>query len=215
MGIVRENLIFVVMFICLTNEANADEARQDWECKNDSAIMSMQGGHLSMVSRVESLERCYFVLTQENSGEQCCYNLDGFSDDCEKSEDYKRRNNTKCAKENVEIRLDSEVSGTCNLTIKSVSENSAGRYKSYEADHTALAEEFCVIVSGQKEETSVPIFITLAVVLAVVAIIVLLVAFAKKQLMVMKPANNADNCYVPIERVEGGKEMTLTASQAT
>lgn len=171
------------MFICFTSEAKADEARQDWDCINDSAIMSMQGGHLSMMSRVESLERCYFVLTQENSGEQCCYNLDGFSDDCEKSEDYKRRNNTKCAKENVEIKLDSEVSGTCNLTIKSVSENSAGRYKSYEADHTGLAQEFCVIVSGQIEEgVSVAVLLTVAILLTLALALAVPVVFLRRNI---------------------------------
>ena len=164
--------LILVVFTCLTKEAKADEARHDWECKNNGdVIMGMEGTSESMMSRVASLERCYFIFTQEGSGEQCCYNLAGFGDDCETSEEYKRRNNLKCAKENVEITLDSLWSGTCNITIKSVSEDSAGRYKSYEADHTALVEEFCLIVSGPKEEGSSVVailLISLAVTLSVI-----------------------------------------------
>jgi len=153
--------ILIVVLMCLRKGAVADEASKDGDT---SDINAMQGRSLLLTSEVDFSERCYFVFTPESgrvskslqseslesSSYQCCYNMPGSDDDCE---EYERRgDDLKCLKENVDyvMKLDSEElerPGTCNLTIKSVSENSAGRYKSFEADHTAL-RVFRVKVAG-------------------------------------------------------------------
>lgn len=127
--------------------AVADEASKDGD---NSEITIMQGRNNVLKSEVDFSERCYYVFTPKSSSYQCCYNMAGSDDDCE--EYQRRRDNLKCLKENVDyvMTLDSEKlerPGTCNLTIISVSENSAGTYESFEADHTAL-QVFQVKVAG-------------------------------------------------------------------
>jgi len=128
------------------------------------------GERLVLVSHmVERLQTCHFVFTSvENSSEQCCYNIGGRENDCEKY----RKPNGRCLKEGEYIvTIDRRGTLTCNLTIESIGEDSAGHYKSYTADHD-LIQHTVVTVIGQGAIG--PVFITLTV-LGILLLITLMV----------------------------------------
>ena len=114
-------------------------------CEKGNVINVKQGKELTLVSSVEPLERCHIVFTDNHSSDQCCFYENGFSKDCENSEEYKNRKNTKCP--DYILTVDNVETKTCNLTIKNVSEAAAGEYRSYCADHKPI-QECMVRVSG-------------------------------------------------------------------
>ena len=89
------------------------------------------GEKVNLFSPCERLERCHYVFIAENTGEQCCYNTEGKDQDCETSEST----GSSCLKEGeYKMTNDGRETGTCNLTIDSLSEASAGRYRILSAD---------------------------------------------------------------------------------
>ena len=92
-------------------------------CRNGNVIDIEQGEELKLVSSVDPLERCHIVFTDNHSSDQCCFHENGSSEDCENSEEYKNRNNTKCP--DYILTVDNIETKTCNLTIKNVSEAAA------------------------------------------------------------------------------------------
>merc|ERR1719391_376892 len=135
--------LFLLLPIVLAKHVKADEGNRD--CRNENTIDVEQGEQLTLVSSVDPLERCYFVFTKNDNSDQCCYNENGFERDCTNSDKYKQRSNSECAE--YDLTVDSTLTLTCNLTIKSVSEAHAGLYKIYCADHKPI--QGCVVtVSG-------------------------------------------------------------------
>ena len=96
-----------------------------------------------MISEVDPLKWCYFVSTDNDSGDQCCFHKDGHQEDCDTRNTSTRRTNTECPEYN--LIDDSIESGTCTLTIKHFSELHIGQYmfKSYDADHGPIGG--CVV----------------------------------------------------------------------
>ena len=115
-------------------------------CRSDSDINVHQGKELTLISDIEPLTRCYFVSTDSDSGDQCCFNEDGEDEDCTTSGYYKQRN-TKCPE--YSLTYDSIETRTCTLTIKSVS--AAGKYKSFDANHVPL-QSCLVTISVEKAD---------------------------------------------------------------
>ena len=129
------------------------------------------GERLTLISNVERLQSCHFVFTEDIGGEQCCYNKEGREEDCEKD---KIQGNTKCLMEDeYVVTIDGRGTGTCNLTIESVSEYSAGQYRSYTADDEPIQE--CVVkvvkVKGEGAQGSV-VIVLVAILLAVTVAVV-------------------------------------------
>jgi len=171
---------FVLLcFLIVSKYANATESSQN--CRNNKGINVTKGEELTLISPVDPLMRCYFVFTDDDSGEQCCFSKEGSNEDCESSGKYKPRNNAKCP-EHVLI-VDSIETGTCILKIKSVSEAAAGEYKSYDADHKRI--EGCqVTVSGGISNgggTGAIVGSLVAVVLAVVLLGIVMFFLWKKR----------------------------------
>jgi len=129
------------------------------------------GERLVLVIHIERLQTCHFVFTEENSSEQCCYNLDGREEDCDISEKYTKPNGRCLEEGKYVVSIDRRGTKTCNLTIESVTESSAGHYKSYTADDD-LIQYSIVKVIGQGAIG--PVFITVTV-LAILLLITLTV----------------------------------------
>ena len=128
---------------CFLLLVTAEEGRK--ECRNKNVLESKHGEEVTLVSDIEPLTRCYFVFTDNGGSGQCCFNEHGSDEDCQTSGDYKQRNYRNCP--DYDLTVDSTDTETCTLTIKGVSEASAGQYKSYDADHAPIQE--CVVtVSG-------------------------------------------------------------------
>ena len=138
---------------------------EERECRNVH-----QGKELTLTSVIEPLTRCYFVSTDSDSGDQCCFNEDGKDEDCTTSGYYKQRN-TKCPE--YSLTYDSIETRTCTLTIKSVS--AAGKYKSFDANHVPLQSCLVTVSDGElKGEFIFGIGFTLALLLFLVFLVVFL-----------------------------------------
>ena len=154
--------LLVCVFTWISNQVNADQM-----CEGEIEVEI--GERLTLISNVERLQSCHFVF--EIGGERCCYNKEGREGDCEKD---KNQGNTKCLMEDkYVVTIDGRGTGTCNLTIESVSEASAGQYRSYTADHE-LIQECAVKVKGEGAQGSVakPVMAVLAILLAVTVAVV-------------------------------------------
>ena len=159
--------LLVCVFTWISNQVNADQM-----CEGEIEVEI--GERLTLISNVERLKSCHFVFTEDIGGEQCCYNKEGREGDCEKN---KNQGNTKCLMEDeYVVTIDGRGTGTCNLTIESVSEYSAGQYRSYTADDELIQE--CVVkvvkVKGEGAQGSVakPVMAVLAILLAVTVAVV-------------------------------------------
>ena len=72
------------------------------------------------------------------------------------------------------MTLDDRRTGTCNLTIESVSGLSAGQYKSYNADDELIQGFVLKVTSGQGHlDPSLIIVITLALLIIVITLAIL------------------------------------------
>jgi len=128
-------------------DEDAEEEGGDWSfscSRNEFNANGKFGERLTVVSSVDRLKRCHFVSTDENTGEECCYHLEGYSKDCRDT--HPKPNGQRCLKEGeYNVTNDARGTGTCNLTIESVSESSAGRYNytSYTADDDLI--QWCLV----------------------------------------------------------------------
>jgi len=189
----RRWLYITLVIVSTSKQIQADEAeQQQMECSNNKAVQGVPGGQLTLSSKVDLLERCYFVSTDNNGG-QCCYNRIGYGEDCNTSKKYTVRDKTNCLKENItyEMSLDWEETGTCNITILNLSGAATGQYNSYNADDQPLNEQGC-FVTVTEPGNSVPVII--GVVIVVVVLIIALVAVQIKFKIIKKggtqiPAN--------------------------
>ena len=180
MKLCRRWLYITLVIVSTSKQVHAEEAeKQEMECSNNKAVQGVPGGQLTLSSKVDLLERCYFVST-DNKGGQCCYNRIGYDEDCDSSEMYTVRDKTNCLKQNVtyEINLDWEDTGTCNITILKLSGAASGQYNSYNADDQPLNEQGC-FVTWTEQGNSVPLIIgvTLAVAVLIIALVVVLIKF--------------------------------------
>ena len=150
--------------LCLTfNHVQARIKKvEERECRNVH-----QGKELTLTSVIEPLTRCYFVSTDSDSGDQCCFNKHGSDEDCETSKDYKQRNYRNCP--DYALTVDSTETETCNLTIKGVSEAAAGEYKSYDADHEPIQDCVVTVSGGDAAGTRIILVIIVLVALALLA----------------------------------------------
>ena len=156
--------LLVCVFTWISNQVNADQM-----CEGEIEVEN--GERLILISNIERLQSCHFVFTEDIGGEQCCYNKEGREGDCEKD---KSQGNTKCLMEDeYVVTIDGRGTGTCNLTIESVSEYSAGHYRSYTADDEPIQE--CVVkvvkVKGGGAQGSV-VIVLVAILLAVTVAVV-------------------------------------------
>ena len=146
-------LILVCLFAMSPVQVKTDE-------ESENEIEGVLGGKLTLVSNVDRFKRCHFVFTEENGSEQCCYHLKDWADDC--TDNYAKPNGKRCLKEEEYVMtLDDRRTGTCNLTIESVSGFSAGQYKSYNADDE-LIQGFVVKVTsgqGQIDSSLIPVIV--------------------------------------------------------
>ena len=159
--------LLICVFTWISNQVNADQM-----CEGEIEVEI--GERLTLISNVERLQSCHFVFTEDIGREQCCYNKEGREEDCEKD---KIQGNTKCLMEDeYVVTIDGRGTGTCNLTIESVSEYSAGHYRSYTADDEPIQE--CIVkvvkVKGEGAQGSVakPVMAVLAILLAVTVAVV-------------------------------------------
>ena len=141
----------------------------DQMCKGEIEVEI--GERLNLISNVERLKSCHFVFTEDIGREQCCYNKEGREGDCEKN---KNQGNTKCLMEGkYVVTIDGKGTGTCNLSIESVNEYSAGQYRSYTADDEPIQE--CIVkvvkVKGGGAQGSV-VIVVVAILLAVTVAVV-------------------------------------------
>jgi len=126
---------FLLMCLFLLVLVKADEDKNT-DCRGENAIDFKLGESLTLVSHVDPLKRCYFVFTDDDSSDQCCFNRKENNEDCDTSDKYKSRNSTKCPE--YVLAVDSIEAKTCVLTITSVSENAAGQYKSFDAEDVPI-----------------------------------------------------------------------------
>jgi len=144
----RDSFLRVCLFLLVTKHAKADETSQD--CRNKKDVNVNQGDELRVVSAVEPLTRCYTVSKDKDSGGQCCFHMDGHNEDCERSNKYEPRNNTKCPE--YDLTVDSIETRTCNLTIKGFIEAAALQLESYDADHVPIKICSVTVISRQGGE---------------------------------------------------------------
>ena len=101
-----DSFLILVLASFSTKQVSAAEGEDSgvWECKKETVVEGSLGEKVKLVTHVKvvkvvthvsRLERCIF-------GDQCCYSIDE-EDDCDISDKYKRRNNSKCLEEKTEI----------------------------------------------------------------------------------------------------------------
>merc|ERR1712012_308554 len=176
----RRWLYITLVIVSTSKQVQAEKVeKQEMECSNNKAVQGVPGGQLTLSSKVDLLERCYFVATDNNGG-QCCYNRIGYGEDCDSSEMYTVRDKTNCLKENItyEINLDWEETGTCNITILNLSGAATGQYKSYNADDQPLNEHGCfVTVTEQGNSVLLIIGVVMVVAVLIIALVVVQIKF--------------------------------------
>jgi len=141
----RDWFLLVCLFLLVTKHVTADESSRD--CRNKKEVDVNQGDELRVVSAVDPLTRCYTVSKDKDSGGQCCFHIDGHNEDCERSNKYEPRNNTKCPE--YVLTVDSIETRTCNLTIKGFIEAAAIQFESYDADHVPIKICAVTVISRQ------------------------------------------------------------------
>jgi len=177
--------LIALVILCAPTNVMAEEASNVLKCSNNRNFEGKPGYELTLTSDVSRGERCYFIYTDRNGGDQCCYNLKDSHKDCDTSTKYKSQDKTNCLKENstFEMKLDSRGSGTCNITIIGLSQAASGHWKSYNADHkpTDEDEQGCsVIVAGEEQlSVTVIVLIVLAVVVCVIILAIVLLCHLK------------------------------------
>ena len=121
-------------FVCPTDQAPSpymNEENHIWNCTLDKIVKGDEGERLTIVSRVNPVDRCYFEFTHQDDDYRCCYQ--------NKEDNYcgalQYKNGPKCLKsDNYLVKIDSKghsAVDTCNLTITSVSPLSEGKYQSF------------------------------------------------------------------------------------
>ena len=92
-----DSFLILVLASFSTKQVSAAEGEDSgvWECKKETVVEGSLGEKVKLVTHVSRLESCIF-------GDQCCYSIDE-EDDCDISDKYKRRNNSKCLEEKTEI----------------------------------------------------------------------------------------------------------------
>ena len=157
-----DSLLIFLLTTVSTKQASADEDSGVWECKDETVVEASVGEEVKLVAHVSRLERCYFVFTEEKTGDQCCYSIDEFQEDCNISDKYRQRNPSKCLEEKTgyAMKLDSRGTGTCSLIIESLNEAGAGQYRSYDANHKTI--QGCLVkINGQSFGLGTTIIVTL------------------------------------------------------
>jgi len=168
---------FLLMCLFLLVLVKADEDKNT-DCRGENAIDFKLGESLTLVSHVDPLKRCYFVFTDDDSSDQCCFYRKENNEDCESSDKYSPRNSANCPE--YVLTVDSIETGTCVLTITSVDENAAGQYKSFDAEDVPI--QGChVTVSGGKWGTGAVVGILFAAALLIVSGITIFVLVRKKK----------------------------------
>jgi len=121
-------------FVCPTDQApspSINEESKSWNCTLDKTVKEDEGERLTIVSRVNPVDRCYFEFTPQDDDYRCCYQ--------NKDDNYcgalGYSNGPKCLKsDNYLVKIDSKGQSavdTCSLTIESVSSLSEGKYQSF------------------------------------------------------------------------------------
>ena len=95
----RNSFVPACLYLLLTKHVTAYEGRN--ECKDGNVINAISGQNLKLTTDIEPLTRCYVVFTDNEGGDQCCFNEN--DSDCNASDKYKQRNNSKCLEEKTEI----------------------------------------------------------------------------------------------------------------
>ena len=134
----------IVVIFCFSKQVRAE--RHEMTCSNNIMFQGDSGDQLTLISNVDSLERCHFVST-DSSGSQRCYHMEGFEKDCDTSTKSTVRDKAQCLEENVTyvMKLDWDT-GTCKMTILKLSDAATGQYKSYNADDEPLDEDGCEVM---------------------------------------------------------------------
>jgi len=159
----RKWFVLVCLLTWSTRQVNSDKEMCNSEMKGvigESLILVTHWPH--------RVKRCHIVFTEENRGDQCCYHLKGKGEDCAK---YTKRNGSRCLKKGeYNMTCDGRGTETCNLTIESFSENSAGQYRILTADDE---HKHCydVKVTGQGPIGPVTVTVTVLVVFTLLAIL--------------------------------------------
>ena len=130
-----DSFLLVCMFLLVPSGSE--------DCREQNNFVVKQGEELTLISEVDPLKWCYFVSTDNDSSDQCCFHKDGHQEDCDTRNTSTRRTNTECPE--YDLIDDSIESGTCTLSIKHFSELHIGQYmfKSYDADHGPIGG--CVV----------------------------------------------------------------------
>ena len=137
----KSAFLLLGFFVCPTDQApspNLHEEKHSWNCTPDKIVKGDEGERLTIVSRVNPVDRCYFQFTHEDEDYRCCYQ--------NKDDNYcgalEYQNGPKCLKsDNYFVEIDSKGHSavhTCNLTIPSVSSSSSGKYQSFNSDNQAI-----------------------------------------------------------------------------
>ena len=178
------NWTFVIVVIFCSFGQVGDE-RQQMECTKKNMFQGDSGDQLTLISNVDSLERCHFVST-DSSGSQCCYYVDGFEKDCDSSTKSTVKDKAQCVAHVMKLDWDT---GTCNITILKLSDAATGQYKSYNADDEPLDEDgsgCAVMVTG----TGLSSGEIAGVVFAVIVVVFLVFIVINRNLKIITHENN-------------------------
>ena len=144
-------LVFFGFLACPTDQAPIPRIKENisWKCADDKTVKGVLGENLTLISLVNTVERCYFVFTHQDANYQCCY-AEKDRNDCD-AFDYDPR----CLTSNkYAVKIDSlggSAVNTCNLTIESVNSASDGNYQSF--SNLGQAIQRCNIASASKRGT--------------------------------------------------------------
>lgn len=187
----RNSFVPACLYLLLTKHVKAYEGRN--ECKDGNVINAISGQNLKLTIDIEPLTRCYVVFTDNEGGNQCCFNEKGSDEDCNASNGYKQRNNTKCPVYDIAI-VDNQETHTCTLFIKGASEDSVGQFKSYDADHVFI--QACDVTVSHSHNVSGG---TIAAIIIVVTTLVMIMICQK-----CKGRQNPES-EILMEEGEGGR----------
>ena len=71
----RDSHILLCLLLLITQHVKADG-----DCRDKKDVTVKEGEELKLITSIEPLKRCYFVLTDNDSSDQCCFNRKGSND---------------------------------------------------------------------------------------------------------------------------------------